>query len=354
MSKITEIAFTKSSAPYGWMGNMSKYLIVHEEIAWGSTEALFQALRFPEDSPIREEIRLAKNGYEAKQVAKANRTKMSVVPTSEEDLDNMRLCIQLKMEQHTHLRDVLMGSENIPIYEDVTKRGEGNSNLIWGAIKQEDGSWKGDNIMGVLWMELRTKLNIAAFDAMLPEDLFNSKSNKVAFDMVMGRDEKPVQDETEIERRFLLKMAPKKLGGFSKNLTIEQHYLSEKDADIVERVRETVSRFSDKETTFHHTTKERISEMSVREIEKEITEEQFDNYLETKGSKRSIGKTRVVKDTEDGLKWEIDVFSNVSLVIAEIEIPSEDYDLKIPEWLEPYIIMEITGMHQFSNSNLAE
>ncbi len=326
MSKITEIAFTKSSAPYGWMGNMSRFTIVHEEQQWESTEALFQAMRFPEDSPIREEIRLATNGYEAKQIAKANRTKMSVIPTSHQDLANMMICIRLKVEQHSDLRSILIDSEQIPIYEDVTKRGEGNSNLIWGAIKQEDGSWKGDNIMGELWMELRAEL----------------------------RGDKKVQDETETERRFLLKMAPKKLGGFSKNLAIEQHYLSEKGADITERVRETVSRFSDKETTFHHTTKERISDMSVREIEKEITEEQFDNYLETKGSKRSIGKTRVVKDTEDGLKWEIDVFSNLSLVIAEIELPSEDYDLKIPEWLEPYILMEITGMHQFSNSNLAE
>ena len=58
MSKIEEIRFTKSSAPFGWMGNMSRFTIVYGEQEWQSTEALFQALRFPEDSPIREEIRL--------------------------------------------------------------------------------------------------------------------------------------------------------------------------------------------------------------------------------------------------------------------------------------------------------
>jgi CYTH domain-containing protein/predicted NAD-dependent protein-ADP-ribosyltransferase YbiA (DUF1768 family) len=352
MSKITEIAFTKSSAPYGWMGNMSRFVIVHEEQAWGSTEALFQALRFPEDSPIREEIRLALNGYDAKQVAKANRTKMSVVPTSEEDLDNMRLCIRLKIEQHTHLKDILMGSEDIPIYEDVTKRGEGNSNLIWGAIKQEDGSWKGDNIMGVLWMELRQELCLEFLDKIHPKELFNSESNKAAFDMVMNRGEK-VQDETEIERRFLLKSLPK-LVEFNKSIIIQQHYLSEKGSNIVERVRKSERRFDVKPIKRYHTTKERISDMSVREIEKEITEKEFNNYLITKGIKRTISKTRYIKDLPDNLKWEVDKFEDVRLIIAEIEIPNEDYDLKIPEWLEPYIIMEITGMHQFSNSNLAE
>lgn len=322
MSKIKEIAFTKSSAPYGWMGNMSQFDIVHEEIQWKSTEALFQAMRFPEDSPIREEIRLAKNGYEAKQVAKANRTKMSVIPTSSEDMDNMRLCIALKIEQHEDIRNVLIGSEDIPIYEDVTKRGEGNSNLIWGAIKQEDGSWKGDNVMGVLWMELRSKLR--------------GFTPKV---------------EVEIERRFLLKSLPDKVE-WDKNIVILQCYLSEKDAKIVERVRKSVTRFEIRPIKFHHTTKERISDMSVTEIEKEIEEKEFNNYLITKGVRRTINKTRHVKNIEDDLKWEVDVFT--SLIIAEIELPNEDYDLSIPEWLEPHIIMEITGMHQFSNSNLAE
>lgn len=322
MSKIEEIRFTKSSAPFGWMGNMSRYTIVYEEQEWQSTETLFQALRFPEDSPIREEIRLAKNGYEAKQVAKANRTKMSVIPTSEEDLDNMRLCIALKIEQHNELRDILIDSGNIPIYEDVTKRGEGGSNTIWGAIKQEDGSWKGDNVMGELWMELRDKL--------------------------IGKDN--VQDETEIERRFLLKMAPKSIG-FDENLDIQQHYLSEKDDPIVERIRMSKNRFTDEPISYYHTTKERLSDMSVREIEKEITFEEFIDYAVK--TKRKISKSRHIKKTDDNLKWEIDLFGGYTLAIAEIEIPTEDYDLKIPEWLEPYIIMEITGMHQFSNSNLA-
>jgi len=325
MTELHEIRFTKSSAPFGWMGNMSRCKIFFEEQEWQSTEALFQALRFPEDSPIREEIRLAKNGYEAKQVAKLNRTKMSVVPTSEEDLDNMRLCIALKIEQHKELRDILIGSKGIPIYEDVTKRGEGNSNLIWGAIKQDDGTWKGDNIMGELWVELREKLLM-------------QNSTK------MGFDEPKVEIETE--RRFLLKSLPSHVR-WDDIIEISQTYISEKNANIVERVRNSFS-LNLEFDIWTHTTKDRLTDMSVNEVEREIGVDEYNKFIDM--GKRSINKRRNIKKV-DNLKWEIDVFSN--LVIAEIELPSEDYNLVIPDWLKPHIIMEITGMHQFSNSNLA-
>lgn len=319
MSKITEIAFTKSSAPYGWMGNMSRYKIFWEEKMWESTEALFQALRFPEDSPIREEIRLAKNGFEAKQVAKANRTKMSVIPTSDDDLDNMRLCIRLKMEQHKDLRAILIGSGNIPIYEDVTKRGEANSNLIWGAIREEDGTWRGENIMGVLWMELRSKLN---------------NSNEYI-------------TEVECERRFLLKMVPHI--EFDEILSMNQHYLTEKNSNKLERVR-IIDNHNIDETKFIHTIKEPISKMSVNESEKEITDLEY--FELRKKSLREIGKVRYIKKF-DNLKWEIDEFRNINLVIAEIEIPNEEYDLILPDYIKNNLIIEITGLKEFNNSNLA-
>lgn len=159
MSELTEIAFTKAKLPFGWLGNMtSQYPVVYNELQYPSTEALFQALRFPEDSQLREDIRLEKNPFKGKLIAKANRDKMSVVPCSEEDFDNMRLCIRLKIEQHSELRELLVNSGDLPIYEDVTSRGRGSSNLIWGALKNEDGEWEGQNVLGNLWMELRKEL----------------------------------------------------------------------------------------------------------------------------------------------------------------------------------------------------
>jgi len=49
--------------------------------------------------------------------------------------------------------------------------------------------------------------------------------------------------------------------------------------------------------------------------------------------------------------WEIDVFhgENEGLIVAEVEIPSEDYDLTLPEWIRE----EVTDDVRYYNSNLA-
>jgi predicted NAD-dependent protein-ADP-ribosyltransferase YbiA (DUF1768 family) len=69
------IAFTKSILPFGWMGNMAGgFPITFENKVWLSAEALFQAMRF-DDEAIKENLRLAKNGFAAKIVAKQNAEK---------------------------------------------------------------------------------------------------------------------------------------------------------------------------------------------------------------------------------------------------------------------------------------
>jgi CYTH domain-containing protein len=49
--------------------------------------------------------------------------------------------------------------------------------------------------------------------------------------------------------------------------------------------------------------------------------------------------------------WEIDVFEGelLNLIIAEVELPNEDFSVVIPSWIGE----EITGRHQWSNSSLA-
>ena len=52
------------------------------------------------------------------------------------------------------------------------------------------------------------------------------------------------------------------------------------------------------------------------------------------------------------LKWEVDEFldKNVGLVIAEVELETEDQDFKIPDWVSE----EVTNDHRFYNASLAE
>lgn len=52
-----------------------------------------------------------------------------------------------------------------------------------------------------------------------------------------------------------------------------------------------------------------------------------------------------------GLVWEVDVFGgeNAGLIIAEVEIPADDYDLALPDWAGA----EVTGDQRYYNARLA-
>ena len=52
-----------------------------------------------------------------------------------------------------------------------------------------------------------------------------------------------------------------------------------------------------------------------------------------------------------GATWEVDVFAgeNAGLIVAEVELPHEDYRLELP----PFIGSEVTGRAEYYNSSLA-
>lgn len=146
------VLIRKVAEPFGWLGNMSPYPIVYNGDIYRTSEALFQVLRFKDVEAIQA-IREQKSPMSAKMVAKRYREKMVVEPRSPEDLDNMRLCLRLKIEQHPELHDQLIATRPEVIIEDCTKRPRGN-NIFWGAALK-DKQWVGQNWLGKLWMELR-------------------------------------------------------------------------------------------------------------------------------------------------------------------------------------------------------
>ncbi len=90
---------------------------------------------------------------QAKAVAKAKVDEMVIEPMSTLDLDNMRMVLALKYDQHDDVREALAATRSRPIVEDCTGRQRG-SGLFWGAALRES-KWYGDNWLGRLWMELR-------------------------------------------------------------------------------------------------------------------------------------------------------------------------------------------------------
>lgn len=146
-----DVVIRKVREPYGWLGNMSP----HSVGLWRTAEHAFQALRFADTSDVRNQIMEATSPMDAKRIAKEHVIEMIVQPRSERDLANMRRILGLKLEQHPLLMEALRATGTRRIVEDCTARAN-DSGLFWGVARQADGTWHGMNMLGVLWMELRS------------------------------------------------------------------------------------------------------------------------------------------------------------------------------------------------------
>jgi adenylate cyclase len=80
------------------------------------------------------------------------------------------------------------------------------------------------------------------------------------------------------------------------------------------------------------------------EIPFEEAKELLDNF-----SISELSKIRY-KISFDNKIWEVDEFlgNNIGLIVAEIELTSEDESFSIPEWVDN----EVTGQEKYYNSNL--
>ena len=149
------ISFTKVNLPYGWLGNMAAFPIDYQSEHWNTSEALFQAMRF-ENQEIKQIIRAQASPMTAKMKAKKSKEQMVIEPCSPQDVENMRVCLELKFSQHPAIRQQLIRTGDHDLVEDIGKR-RGARHLFWGAHRQND-QWIGTDTMGKLLMELREKL----------------------------------------------------------------------------------------------------------------------------------------------------------------------------------------------------
>lgn len=178
------------------------------------------------------------------------------------------------------------------------------------------------------------------FEGTLTPSVFSVKYKPIVTKPTIG-------DNIEIERRFLMKRIPPI--GYHESYNITQTYLSDRHAKKSERVRKISHEF--KPTEFTHTIKEHIKGFSYSEEEKTITEGEYGKLVNN--GRRDLEKQRLLYQDGD-LVWELDVYKKQNLIIMEVELPSEDYELVIPDCLKQYVIMEVTGMEELSNKNLAE
>ena len=145
----------------------------------------------------------------------------------------------------------------------------------------------------------------------------------------------------EIERKFLIKetLLPELKNGY----TIKQGYIQTVDLTTV-RVR-----IRDKEAFL--TIKSKSVGASRLEFEYPIPLQDANKMLNTLCHTSLIDKTRYLVKHIDHV-WEVDIFEgkNKGLIIAEVELKSEDEKFFLPNWTTE----EVTNDIRYFNSNLIE
>ena len=154
----------------------------------------------------------------------------------------------------------------------------------------------------------------------------------------------------EIERKFLMRRLPVELLSKRKHeiIDIKQYYFE------IDGKWQRFRIASDKKgTKYIHTIKKSISPGVYEEDEKLIEKKDFQKiFVQHKKNYRVIDKTRYVIKHQ-GLKFEIDEYKNLSLVVLEIELPRLNFCFNYPPGLENDMVYELTGIKQFSNLSLA-
>jgi len=145
----------------------------------------------------------------------------------------------------------------------------------------------------------------------------------------------------EIERKFLIDID--KIDTLKNGYQIKQGYIQTADHTTV-RIR-----IRDKEAFL--TIKSKNTGISRLEFEYPIPLHDANDILNNLCQTSFIDKTRYLIKHEDHL-WEIDVFegSNKGLIVAEIELESEDEAFTLPDW----VTKEVTNDTRYFNSNLIE
>jgi len=155
----------------------------------------------------------------------------------------------------------------------------------------------------------------------------------------------------EIERVYRLERLPD-LPPTARAYRIEQGYLPDVEAGEGPFAEGRVRRKTgpDGRVACTHTIK-RGEGLVREEIERRIDEAEFAAaWARTAG--RRITKTRYAVPAGE-LTWEVDAFEDLDLVLAEVELPSEDAAAPLPPWLAPHVVAELTWDPRFRNYALA-
>jgi len=150
--------------------------------------------------------------------------------------------------------------------------------------------------------------------------------------------------DVEIERKYLLSSLPPGLADRPYR-EIDQGYLPG------ERLQERVRRVRMDGSEWYVRTVKVGRGIRRIELQEDADAETFEVLWPLTLGRRVTKRRYVVSG--DGATWEIDEFMDRELVLAEVELSSEDARPPIPGWLAPHVVREVTGEAEYLNVNLA-
>jgi ribA/ribD-fused uncharacterized protein len=147
------IVFSQTKAPFGELSNMAAgFPVKVNGHLIRTTEALYQACRYPHLPMVQEDILTERSPMTAKMVSRHH------AKETREDWDKIRIevmrwCLKVKTLQHLDvLREIFRKTEGKPIVEKSRK------DDFWGAKETEKKTLKGVNVLGQLLMEVRERI----------------------------------------------------------------------------------------------------------------------------------------------------------------------------------------------------
>ena len=151
---------------------------------------------------------------------------------------------------------------------------------------------------------------------------------------------------TEIERKYLLTRTPGVVSEAS-SVEIEQGYLP--GERVLERIRHV--RFADGGEKWFRTVK---SGDGVKRVEFEDEPEPRLARAMWDLTQYRLRKRRYSIRESDDLTWEVDEFLDRDLVLAEVELPTPDTKVEMPDWLEEVLDREVTDDLEYTNARIAQ
>src|SRR5437870_1556539 len=146
--------FRKTHEHLGGLSNMAGgYPLKVNDVAIRTSEALYQACRFPKAPDVQRRIIEQTSPMAAKMHSKPFRNDHSREDWDDVRMEVMRWCLRVKLAKNwTKFAELLISTGDLLIVE------ESGRDVFWGAKPQPDGTLVGYNVLGQLLSELREQL----------------------------------------------------------------------------------------------------------------------------------------------------------------------------------------------------